>query len=66
MFTSASTTVFKTFACDHDVSAGDTYLRADYSISCETRSHVLFQVYAGIMIVVSRLVLLPRDRGGIM
>ncbi|CAN0574173.1 unnamed protein product [Laminaria digitata] len=53
VFTSASTAAFKTFACDEDVVEGESYLRADYSISCETSAHVFFQVYAGLMILVS-------------
>ena len=53
MFTSASTVVLKTFACDDGVVDGQSYLRADYSISCRTDLHVWFQVYAAIMILVS-------------
>ena len=53
MFTSASTVAFKTFACDDEVVGGESYLRADYSVSCETGLHVFFQVYAGLMILVS-------------
>ncbi|CAN0595279.1 unnamed protein product, partial [Laminaria digitata] len=52
VFTSASTAAFKTFTCDKDGVEGESYLRADYSISCETRAHVFFQVYAGLMILV--------------
>lgn len=53
MFTSVSTAVFKTFACDDDVVIGESYLRADYSISCNTRVHTFFKIYAGFMILVS-------------
>ncbi|CAM9899962.1 unnamed protein product, partial [Laminaria digitata] len=52
VFTSASTVAFKTFACDEEVVDGESYLRADYSISCTTSLHMLFKVYAGIMILV--------------
>lgn len=47
--------VLKTYTCDHNVADGESYLRADYSISCETDLHRFFKVYAGIMIIVSRL-----------
>lgn len=53
MFTSASTIVFKTFACDDAVGDGVSYLRADYSISCGSGSHAFFKGYAGLMILVS-------------
>ena len=53
VFTSTSTLVFKTFACDHEIIDGKKYLREDYSLSCETRLHMLFEVYAGCMILVS-------------
>lgn len=53
VFTSASTVVFKTFACNDDVVAGESYLREDYSILCDTRRHRLFKLYAGLMILVS-------------
>ena len=53
MFTSTSTVVFKTFACDESAVEGKSYLRADYSISCDTNLHTFFKVYSGLMIVVS-------------
>lgn len=53
VFTSVSTVVFKTFACDDDIVVGESYLRADYSISCNTRLHTSFKIYAGLMILVS-------------
>ena len=53
VFTSTSTVVFKTFACDEEVVEGESYLRADYSISCKTSLHIFFKVYAGFMILVS-------------
>ncbi|CAM9217775.1 unnamed protein product, partial [Laminaria digitata] len=52
VFTSTSTAVFKTFACDEDAVTGESYLRADYSLSCRTDLHMFFQVYAGLMIAV--------------
>ncbi|CAN0492669.1 unnamed protein product, partial [Laminaria digitata] len=52
VFTSASSAVFKTFACDDGVVNGESYLRADYSISCQSRRHGFFRLYAGLMILV--------------
>ncbi|CAN0047697.1 unnamed protein product, partial [Ectocarpus fasciculatus] len=52
VFTSTSTVVFKTFACDDQAVEGESYLRADYSLSCNTTTHTWYKVYAGIMIVV--------------
>lgn len=46
--------VFKTFACDNSVVEGENYLRADYSLSCDSDLHMFFEVYAGIMILVSK------------
>ena len=53
VFTSTSTTAFKTFPCDDEVVEGESFLRADYSLSCNAPRHMYFRVYAGIMIVVS-------------
>lgn len=50
VFTSASTTVFKTFACDKKAVDGKSYLREDYSLSCSSKAHMFFMVYAGLMI----------------
>ncbi|CAN0006676.1 unnamed protein product, partial [Laminaria digitata] len=52
VFTSASSAVFKTFACDDGVVNGQNYRRADYSISCQSRTHEFFRIYAGLMILV--------------
>eukprot|EP00752_Nemacystus_decipiens_P008151 g7290.t1 len=52
VFTSASTTAFKTFPCDDQVVEGESYLRADYSLSCNAQRHMWYKIYAGIMIVV--------------
>lgn len=54
VFTSTSTIVFKTFACDGEAVEGENFLRADYSLSCDSNVHMWFMVYAGIMIVVSK------------
>lgn len=55
MFTSASTLIFETFACDNAAVDGKSYLRADCSISCESGLHILFKFYAMLMILVRRL-----------
>ncbi|CAM9233149.1 unnamed protein product, partial [Laminaria digitata] len=52
IFTSASTLVFKAFACDDAVGDGKSYLRADYSISCDSNLHTFFKGYAMLMILV--------------
>lgn len=52
VFTSASTVIFTTFACDSEAVEGESFLRADYSISCDTDKHTIFKVYAGVMILV--------------
>lgn len=54
VFTSTSTTAFKIFPCDDEVVEGESYLRADYSLSCNAEMHMYFRVYAGMMIVVRR------------
>lgn len=53
VFTSASTIVFKTFACDGIVVEGERYLREDYRLSCDSSTHTYFMIYAGVMIAVS-------------
>lgn len=53
VFTSASTTAFKTFSCDTKAVEGESYLREDYSLSCDSKTHMFFMVYAGFMILVS-------------
>ena len=46
---------YQTFACDEEAVEGQSYLRADYSVSCNTSKHTWYMVYAGIMLVVSML-----------
>jgi len=43
----------QTFACDEEAVEGESYLRADYSLSCNTSKHTWYKAYAGIMLVVS-------------
>eukprot|EP00953_Heterococcus_sp_UTEX-ZZ885_P008097 4861-Heterococcus_DN1.PRE.2 len=57
IYSTVSTAVFQTFACDRtddDVHTNVTtsYLRADYSIQCGTVKHNLYRYYAYIMIAV--------------
>ena len=50
VYSSASSVVFQMFACD-DLDDGKRYLRADYTIECDSRMHRMLQVYASFMIV---------------
>lgn len=50
VYSSVSSTVFRTFACD-DLDDGNRYLRADYRIICTDGKHRAFQAYAGMMIL---------------
>eukprot|EP00953_Heterococcus_sp_UTEX-ZZ885_P035577 18362-Heterococcus_DN1.PRE.1 len=57
IYSTVSTTVFQTFACDiidEDIKTAVTtrYLRADYSIQCDTHEHNLYKAYAAIMIII--------------
>ncbi|KAG5185651.1 hypothetical protein JKP88DRAFT_244289 [Tribonema minus] len=44
-FAPVSTVVFQTFVCDNDLENG-SYLRADYSLSCDTSEHSQYKAYA--------------------
>eukprot|EP00752_Nemacystus_decipiens_P009914 g8846.t1 len=68
VYSSVSSTLFKTFACE-ELDDRKNYLRADYRIECNSSEHKAFQVYAGLMIVLYTVgipflygVLLFRDR----
>jgi hypothetical protein len=75
IYSTVSTTVFQTFACDRtdeDINTAVTtrYLRADYSIQCDTHEHKIYKAYAAIMIIIYPLgipalyaCLLWRNRG---
>lgn len=56
VYSSASSFVFQTFACDRlddeELENGRDYLRADYRIDCDSPRHKAFKVYAGFMILV--------------
>lgn len=51
VYSSATFTIFQTFVCD-EIGTGNTYLRADYSISCLTRKHRVYTWYALVMIAI--------------
>eukprot|EP00611_Tribonema_gayanum_P032445 TRINITY_DN969_c0_g3_i3.p1 TRINITY_DN969_c0_g3~~TRINITY_DN969_c0_g3_i3.p1 ORF type:complete len:1006 (+),score=214.17 TRINITY_DN969_c0_g3_i3:240-3257(+) len=44
-----SSVILQTYGCE-DFPGGQSYLRADYSISCKASTHTAYQVYAGFMI----------------
>lgn len=48
VYSPVSYKIFQTFACDV-LDDGDTYLRADYSLSCLTSRHSRYEIYALIM-----------------
>jgi hypothetical protein len=55
IYSTVSTTVFQTFACDTIDDSANTktsYLRADYSIQCGTAKHTLYRVYAAFMVII--------------
>ncbi|CAM9718324.1 unnamed protein product [Scytosiphon promiscuus] len=51
VYSSVSSLVFQTFACE-TLDDGVEYLRADYSIQCTDPKHKVFELYAGIMVMV--------------
>eukprot|EP00611_Tribonema_gayanum_P001671 TRINITY_DN1121_c0_g1_i8.p1 TRINITY_DN1121_c0_g1~~TRINITY_DN1121_c0_g1_i8.p1 ORF type:complete len:1431 (+),score=246.26 TRINITY_DN1121_c0_g1_i8:130-4422(+) len=52
IFSGVSAIVLQTFACETLEGTGVSYLRADYSIRCQTSKHSAYMVYAGFMILV--------------
>ncbi|KAG5179505.1 hypothetical protein JKP88DRAFT_326500, partial [Tribonema minus] len=52
IFSGVSTIVLQTFACETLEGTGISYLRADYSMKCQTSEHSAYMVYAGFMILV--------------
>lgn len=72
VYSSVSSTLFQTFACD-SLDNGKVYLRADYRIECDSLRHQRWQVYAGNMMVLYTIgipalyaTLLFRHRGALM
>ena len=51
VYSSVSFTVFQTFVCD-SLDDGVSYLRADYSLSCSSKKHSGYVVYASVMVLV--------------
>lgn len=51
VYSSVSSVVFQAFACE-SLDDGKRYLRADYTIECDSAKHKAFQIYAGLMILV--------------
>ncbi|CAN0281283.1 unnamed protein product [Pylaiella littoralis] len=51
VYSSVSSTVFRMFACE-TLDDGNEYLRADYTIECDSAKHEAFKIYAAFMIVV--------------
>jgi hypothetical protein len=51
IYSTVSTVVFQTFACDYLEDTKESWLRADYSISCDTDTHAVFRKYAIVMVV---------------
>jgi hypothetical protein len=52
IFPTVSTVVFQTLACDYLEDTQQNWLRADYSVSCDTAIHKAYQAYAAFMILV--------------
>jgi hypothetical protein len=50
LYSTVSTVVFQTFACDVIEPTGESYLRADYSVSCQTSEHLFYKWYAAVMV----------------
>ena len=56
--------MIQAFACENYPEIGKRYLRADFSIECDTPTHEAFKIYAGVMICVCewvQLLVLPKE-----
>ena len=51
VYSSVSSVVFQTFACE-GLDDGKSYLRADFTIVCDSPKHKAFQIYAGLMVMI--------------
>lgn len=51
VYATVSYTIFQTFVCD-TLDDGNSYLRADYSLTCSTGLHTAYRLYAGVMVMV--------------
>ncbi|CAN0330304.1 unnamed protein product [Ascophyllum nodosum] len=52
VYSSVSTVIFQTFACEDLEDIDKIYLRADFRIECDTPKHTAYKIYAAIMIFV--------------
>ena len=52
VYASTSSAIFETFLCTRYGDDPTRYLLADRSISCDTTTHSLYEIYAGVMILV--------------
>eukprot|EP00953_Heterococcus_sp_UTEX-ZZ885_P004359 2861-Heterococcus_DN1.PRE.2 len=52
IYSTVSTVVFQTFACEYFEDTKQNWLRADYSISCDTDAHTTYKRYAIAMVIV--------------
>jgi hypothetical protein len=57
-FPGVSSRLFQTYNCEQ-FDDGTVFLKGDYSVSCLTSKHKLFEIYAGLMIMVRALSSLP-------
>ncbi|CAM9118057.1 unnamed protein product, partial [Laminaria digitata] len=51
VYSFVSFTIFQTFVCD-SLDDGKAYLRADYSLTCDTKRHTTYLIYASVMVCV--------------
>lgn len=51
VYSSVSFTIFQAFVCD-ELDDGNTYLRADYRLTCTTKTHMAYKAYASFMVFV--------------
>ena len=51
VYSSVSSAVLQMFDCEH-LDDGNNYLRADYTILCDSLKHRVLQVYAGVMVII--------------
>jgi hypothetical protein len=52
IYSTVSTVVFQTFACEYFEDTKQNWLRADYSVSCDTDTHTAYERYAIAMVIV--------------
>ncbi|CAM9334760.1 unnamed protein product [Discosporangium mesarthrocarpum] len=52
VYSTTSTVIFQTFACDEISELKESYLRADYRLPCHSPEHDMYKIYAGFMVLV--------------